>query len=121
MNKLFLTSTILAIVAISANADNMMGGFVYEPVAEEYMSVMEVQKANDETPVHMKGNVLENVTEEVYLFSDGTGVINIEIDDEDWNGQKITPSDTVEIMGEVDKSMWGPRMVEVDTIKLVNQ
>ncbi|MDI5434721.1 NirD/YgiW/YdeI family stress tolerance protein, partial [Salmonella enterica subsp. enterica serovar Kentucky] len=42
-------------------------------------------------------------TERLYVFKDATGTINVDIDHKRWNGLTVTPQDTVEIQGEVDK------------------
>ena len=48
-----------------------------------------------------------------------TGSVNIEIDEDEWNGLEVGPEDTVEIRGEVDKG-WTTLEIDVDRISKVN-
>ena len=76
------------------------------------MTVEQVRTQSDDTPVVMRGYLLRQNGESSYVFQDDTGTINLEIDDEDWNGITVSPNDFVEIWGEVDKN--GMSVMEVD-------
>ena len=52
--------------------------------------------------VVLQGNLLKKVAHEKYTFSDGTGEITVEIDDEDFGGKQINPKTKIEIHGEVE-------------------
>ena len=54
---------------------------------------------------------------ENYVFKDATGSVTIEIDDDDWKGQTVTPQDTVVIKGEVEKDMFKTE-IDVDVIEI---
>ena len=45
--------------------------------------------------------------------------INVDIDHKRWNGVTVTPKDTVEIQGEVDKD-WNSVEIDVKQIRKVN-
>ncbi|WP_312948235.1 YgiW/YdeI family stress tolerance OB fold protein [Superficieibacter sp.] len=81
------------------------------------VTVENAKKLNDDAPVTLRGTLVERVGDELYLFKDASGTINVDIDDKRWNGVTITPQDTVEIQGEVDK---GRNSVEID-VKHVNK
>ncbi len=68
---------------------------------------------NDDTKVVLTGKIVNNLGDEKYTFKDSTGEITIEIDDEDWRGIKVTPDDTLEIVGEVDKEFNEPTKIDV--------
>lgn len=76
------------------------------------MTVEQVRAAGDNAPVIMQGYLLRQNGENSYVFQDTTGTINVEIDAEDWGGLTVSPTDMVEVWGEVDKN--GMSMVEVD-------
>lgn len=76
------------------------------------MTVEQVRSQNDDTPVVLQGYLLRQNGENSYVFQDSTGTINLEIDDEDWGGLTVSPTDMVEIWGEVDRN--GMSMIEVD-------
>lgn len=78
----------------------------------EVVTVEQVQTMPDDSPVVIRGYLLRQNGENSYVFQDTTGTINLEIDDEDWGGLTISPTDFVEVWGEVDKN--GMSMIEVD-------
>ena len=111
MKKLLLTTAIVSIMAISsANAQlGPKGGF--NGPSDTITTVEQALKMRDDTFVTLRGKIEQRVGKEDYLFRDSTGVITVEIDDDKWNGLVISPDDTVEIKGEVDK---GWRSTEID-------
>lgn len=80
------------------------GGFV--PGAETISTVKQIMEMRDDVPVIVKGNIVQHMGSETYLFEDATGSIAVEIDDDEWRGQTITPSDTVKMYGEVDRGIF---------------
>ena len=72
----------------------------------------------DDTYVTLRGHILEQTSKEHYTFTDGTGKITVEIDDDDFpKGQKVTPETLVEISGEVEKSFFRCPEIEVKDLK----
>jgi uncharacterized protein (TIGR00156 family) len=65
----------------------------------------------DDTPVSLEGYIVQSLGGERYLFKDDSGTITLEIDQEIWRGQTITPQDKVRIQGEVDTEL---RSVKID-------
>lgn len=115
--KLFLSSlTIAAVLGFSAQAQFKKGGFT-GPVAggDTLISVEQAKALKDDSLVKLQGNIVQKVGSEKYLFKDKSGSIEIEIDDEDWQGQEVGPEDTVLIEGEVDK---GWTTVEIDVERI---
>lgn len=78
----------------------------------EVMTVEQVRGLSDNSPVIIRGYMLRQNGENSYVFQDTTGTINLEIDEEDWGGQTVSPNDYVEVWGEVDRN--GASMIEVD-------
>ena len=115
MNR-FLISTILLSLTGTAQVANSAGGFVGPSVSST--TVAEAAKMTDDTPVVLVGNIEKKLGNELYQFSDKSGSIIIEIDNEDWNGLTVKPEDTVEISGEVDKELMKDVKIEVDSISL---
>lgn len=83
------------------------------------MTVEEVRGLSDDSPVVIRGYLLRQNGENSYVFQDNTGTINLEIDEEDWNGLTVSPSDMVEIWGEVDKNGMSVMEVDVSAIKKI--
>lgn len=57
--------------------------------------------------------------DEKYLFGDSTGQVIIEIDDEDWHGVTVTPENTIEIVGELDKELFDKTKIDVNSFKII--
>ena len=73
----------------------------------------------DDTWVTLRGNIIERVSDDLYIFKDASGTVNVDIDHKRWNGRTITPQDVVEIQGEVDKD-WNSVEIDVKQIRKVN-
>ncbi len=120
----FLSALAVSAVALSSAAfaasDNTNGGFSGPGSEVAIVSVQQAKGMNDDAMVILQGNIQKKVGDELYLFSDGTDTILVEIDDDDWNGLNIGPDDMVEISGEVDKG-WTSIEIDVDQIKKVNK
>ncbi len=83
---------------------NTKGGFVNGK--ETVVTVVQVNEMRDDVPVIISGKILQRTGDEKYLFEDGTGTIIVEIDDDDWRGQTVTPTDTVKLYGDVDRGIF---------------
>ncbi|CAH1527126.1 YgiW/YdeI family stress tolerance OB fold protein [Vibrio campbellii] len=111
MKKLILATT-LALLSGSA-----LAAFT-GPTTSAINTVKEAQNAADDSFVLLTGNIVQALGDETYLFKDETGEIQVEIDNEDWMGQDVSPQDKVAIRGEVD-SEWTTMQIDVDTIQKI--
>jgi uncharacterized protein (TIGR00156 family) len=84
------------------------------------MTVERAKSMSDDTWVTLRGTIVERISNDQYLFKDATGNVNVEIDHKRWNGVTVTPNDTVEIQGKVDKD-WNSVEIDVKQINKVNQ
>lgn len=107
-------------IAAAANAGfqpaqpvTSQGGFVGN---ENIVTVMQVKEMRDDTDVILKGKIVGQLKGDKYTFEDSTGSITVEIDEDDWRGQTVTPADTVKIYGEVDRGLTKTE-IDVDTIQ----
>ena len=108
MNKLFIIFTGLMVTAFGAQAQ-------YVNPNQPTMTVAEVLTMRDDTPVVLTGKIDNALGDEKYQFTDGTGSIVIEVDDDSWRNVQITPNDTVQIRGDVDKG-WFSTEIDVDEV-----
>lgn len=74
----------------------------------------------DDQSVTLQGRILEQVGHEKYAFSDDTGQIRVEIDNEVFPKQRITPEMTVELFGEVEKDFLRSPEVDVERLTIIN-
>ena len=82
-------------------------------------TVESAKSLRDDTWVTLRGNIVERISDDLYVFKDASGTINVDIDHKRWNGVTVTPKDTVEIQGEVDKD-WNSVEIVVKQIRKVN-
>lgn len=100
--------------APQAVATNQKGGFVGG--AETIVTVKQVNEMRDDVPVIIQGKIVQRMGDEKYLFEDGTGSITIEIDDDNWRGQTVSPADTVKMYGEVDRGFFTTE-IDIDYVE----
>ena len=121
MKNLILVLTLAALFCLTApagiQAQGTGGGFqAGEPLANQggggytgggarAVSVAEALKMPDDAWVSLTGKIDRQLGDEKYQFSDASGSITVEIDDEDWRGLSVGPNDTVLIRGEVDREL----------------
>lgn len=123
MKKASIMAVLCSLVAGTASADfqpsmpqqnSPMGGFVGG--TENVVTVSQVKEMRDDVPVIVKGNIVQRMGDEKYLFEDSTGSITVEIDKKEWRGQTVTPSDNVKLYGEVDAG-WFSTEIDVDYVE----
>lgn len=128
MNKLAAAAIAMALCSAPAWAVEQ-GGFSGPSATQSQTggfvgpngSVTTVESAKslrDDAWVTLRGNIIERISDDTYQFKDASGIINIEIDHKRWMGVSVTPQDTVEIQGEVDKD-WNSVEIDVKQIRKV--
>ena len=100
--------------APAATVQNAKGGFVSG--VETIVTVKQVNEMRDDVPVIVKGNIVQRMGDERYLFEDTTGSITVEIDEDNWRGQTVSPADTVKLYGEVDRGIFKTE-IDVDYVE----
>lgn len=117
MKKVFFMLTMAALLSLPAVAWAQGGGFQagdqpankagggYTGGGAPSVTVAEALKMSDDAWVSLTGKIDRQIGDEKYQFSDSTGTITVEIDDEDWRGLSAGPNDTVIIQGEVDRDL----------------
>ena len=111
------TSALLLALFISTSAS---AEFIGPGSAPSTVTVKSISDMDDETIVTLEGYIVKKTKPEHYLFKDETDKINVEIDDADFRGIKVTPKTKIRITGEIDKD-WTSFYIEVDHLELVNQ
>lgn len=124
MNVQFLIAAFFLLVAINVNAQGfadrnseIKAGF-WGPIEKisKAKQVLNAGMFSDDMQVTLVGRIRASLGGEMYLFADSTGEVTVEIEDDKWLGQSVTPTTSVLISGEIDKSISGVK-VEVDVIK----
>lgn len=124
MKKLLIASAIIfaSASAMAApkhhNLDKQQGGGFTGPTADSVITTASAaQKAGDDENVKLTGYIVQSLGDENYMFKDSTGQVQVDIDDDHWNGVNATPSTKVVLKGEVDKD-WTSRTVDVKNVSL---
>lgn len=125
MKKILLSAlfTVLALplLAPSVLAKHKNKGFVFVPQEMAVETVADAKDKADDTIVVLQGYIAKSLGGDKYAFTDKTGEIIIEIDDDEFDGVSVTSGELIEIMGEVDKDSKKPAKVEVKTIKKLDK
>ena len=122
MKKALATLTLFLALGISAqsfagDSSKKMGGLKQDLSQMPVSTVQSVQSMPDETMVMMQGNISKRVKKNKYLFNDNTGEMIIEIDGYAWNGNNVSPTDVVTIIGQIDNDD-NVNIVEVDEVMI---
>ncbi|NLK65862.1 MAG: NirD/YgiW/YdeI family stress tolerance protein [Campylobacteraceae bacterium] len=106
MKKVALASIVLA-------SSLFAGGFVSSK-SNDVMSIAEIKNsARDDQMVTFRGYIKKQLDDDEYIVTDKKGnEIEVEIDDDKWNGLIADESTYLEIYGEVDRD--SARDVEID-------
>ena len=78
-----------------------------------------LQEPKDDQDVVLRGHIVRKTGHEKYIFSDGTGEITVEIDDDDFPVEAVDAKTLVELRGEVDTGRDRPPEIEVDSVSIV--
>lgn len=108
----------LSAIPLTATADPA-GGFVGPDARKPPITVVEAAALGEDTSVRLVGFIVKSLGDERYEFSDETGTLVVEIDDDDWNGVEVTPNDHVELAGEIDRDD-GQVELDVDSVRAAN-
>jgi uncharacterized protein (TIGR00156 family) len=100
------------------SADAQYTGPQGEAVVTNVSAILEDPK--DDMKVTLRGYLVQKLdNDEKYVFSDNTGKITVEVDEEDFKGQVVGEKTHVQISGEVDKELIGDPEIDVDHVAII--
>ena len=114
MNKFLAGLLVICAVCMSFNAEAANSDNKTKPLSK----VSDVQNMADDTVVYVQGYIIQNLGDEMYVFQDDTGKINVEIDD-DMLGNAVSPNSVVWIAATVDNENGEPVTLEAEEIQLL--
>jgi uncharacterized protein (TIGR00156 family) len=109
---------LLVIFLVVAFSGGVSAEFVGENSASTTTTIQSIENMRDDEHVTLEGYIVKKIRAEHYMFKTETGEIEVEIDDEDFRGLKVTPETKVRIRGEVDKK-WNSSSIDVDHLEIV--
>ena len=93
--------------------------FAGPAVTGDEMTIEEARSASVDTYVTVTGAIASHLREEYYIFRDESGEIRVEIADDVWAGQQVTPDDTVRLRAEVDRRANGEVYLWAQSLEIV--
>ncbi|MCK5829273.1 MAG: NirD/YgiW/YdeI family stress tolerance protein [Methylococcales bacterium] len=108
-------STLLFALAFSTGA---YAEFVGPGATSSLTTVKSIGSMKDDDKITLEGFIIKETRSEHYTFKDSTGEIEVEIDNKDFRGLKVTPKTKIRIVGEVDKD-WTSTTVDADYLEIV--
>ncbi|GAL31434.1 hypothetical protein JCM19239_240 [Vibrio variabilis] len=117
--KKVIIATALILTSGFAAAKSMpaQGGF-NGPTLGAQTTVAQALEAKDDTAVQITGNITHSLGDEKYQFTDGQNTIIIEVENEDWRGVEVSPTDTVIISGKVDKDTFEDTKLDIKRVAI---
>ena len=119
--KKFLFAFLCLAICSNAYAKNDKKGFIFVPENVVIETVENVKTKNDETFVYMQGQIVKALGDDKYAFTDKTGEIILEIDNDEFDGVTVAAGEFIEISGEVEKDLMKPVKVDVKSIKKLDK
>ena len=121
--KKFALAAILALSTTSAFASfngntTPNGGF--QSGTQSAISVKQALKAADNSMITLEGNITQQIDDDEFWFTDGTGQIRVEIERQVWNGLNVGPNDKIRIFGKLDNEVFDRAELEVLRIEKTN-
>ena len=121
--KKFALAAILALSTTSAFAGfngntTPNGGF--QSGTQSAISVKQALKATDNSMITLEGNITQQIDDDEFWFTDGTGQIRVEIERQVWNGLNVGPNDKIRIFGKLDNEVFDRAELEVLRIEKTN-
>ena len=88
-----------------------------QPVATTVAEIL--QDNQDDRRVSLRGTITKQESKETFLFEDGSGEMQLDIDSDLTDKSPINPPVEVEIIGEIDKGIISDTQVDVKSYKLM--
>ena len=99
-NKLLWTLALVGGIFLFGNANAADSG---KQITKPVTNVSDISNMAEDTIIYVQGNLTQNLGDEMYIFTDDTGNITVEIDDNLMQGQTFTPNMAVIITASIDK------------------
>lgn len=118
LGVLVLVLTMAILLSFATDGFSAQGGFSegsqggFTGPGPALTTVEQVKNMKDDARVTLRGNIVQRLGDDEYLFRDNTGEIHVDIDGKRWQGQQVGPSDLVEIQGKVDRD-WNTLEIDV--------
>lgn len=120
--KKVISSLLLALITAGLSVAETVPreGFYDNNILRKRATVEEALKMKDNSYVTIKGNIVQRLSSDNYIFRDETGSITVEIDSNKWQGQVANPKDKLELSGEIERNFKSVKL-DVDNVRKLPQ
>jgi len=98
-----ITNKLPALLLMFAFSTGASAEFVGPGSTSDLATVKSASAATDDAQVTLEGYIVKEIRFEHYMFKGATGEIEVEIDNKDFRGIKVTPKTKIRIVGKLDK------------------
>ncbi len=105
-------------IGVSATASAQYSGPQAIPPMTSVKQIQEDPK--NDRPIALRGYLTKQISNEQYIFTDGTGDIKVDIDKKKFPEGTINEKTKVELFGEIDKGSFKDVEIDVDRIVIVH-
>lgn len=120
MKKAGCSALLVLTACISTNIWANSDQVVLNQALKNPVAVERIKTLPDDTGVLLTGTLIKHLNQDYYEFSDETGLILLEIDDDLWKASQVRPGDKVQVLGEVDTHRYKPTNVDVLNIEKIS-
>lgn len=82
-------------------------------------TIAQIMEMSDDTDVIAEGYITSSIGDEKYIFTDESGEIRVEIDDDLWRGREVDSQTKIRIFGEFDKKWLRSSEIEVERFEIL--
>ena len=118
MKKILASLALVLLMAAPAVAQT--GGFTGPGSEGRRVQVSDLKGLDDDAMVTLTGTIQAKISDEKYTFSDSSGTVTLEIDDDLFKNMTVNPNQRLEIYGEVDKGIISALEVDVKRITKID-
>lgn len=110
----------LALSTVLLTTSSLASAEYQGPVQNQLTRIDQIiDNGKDDQMVRLQGYLVEKVSNDKYLFSDGQQQIRVEIDDHLFPAEPFDQQDLIEIIGEVEKDYLESAEIDVDRLQLL--
>lgn len=89
---------------------------IVNEAAQNTVTVAEAKQLADETAVTLSGVIVKRIRGDHFQLKDGSGSIDIDVDDDFWKPMGLKAGDQVKVMGKVDTQ--SGQSANIDVVKI---
>lgn len=109
---IFISGVMFSTASWAGKSDQM----IVNEAAQNMVTVAEAKQLADETAVTLSGVIVKRIRGDHFELKDGSGSIDIEVDDDFWKPMGLKADDQVKVMGEVDTQ--SGQSTNIDVVKI---